>query len=84
MQRCIGYRVAIFRTERNWTQEALIDELQKVGLPGVSVNTISCIENGHTMPGLPILFFLSKAFACKLDELLKDYQTYYEKYVGSL
>ena len=84
MQRCIGYRVAFFRSERNWTQEDLIDELQKAGLPGVSVNTISCIENGHTLPGLPMIFFLSKVFCCKTDELLEDYQTYYTKYVNSL
>ena len=69
MREVIGANVLSYRRENGWTQEELAEKLMYAGLSDISLNTISCIENGRTLPLLPTLYYLSVAFGCSFDDL---------------
>jgi putative transcriptional regulator len=51
------------RTERQWSQGALADEL------GVSRQTINAIETGKYDPSLPLAFKIGQLFDKRIEEI---------------
>jgi len=60
----IGNQITYLRKKSKLTQEELSEKL------GVSVQTISKWENGHTLPETASLPLLAKIFACSIDDIL--------------
>jgi len=60
----IGNQIFYLRKQRKMTQEELAERL------GVSVQTISKWENGHTLPETSSLPSLAKLFGCSVDAIL--------------
>ena len=52
MKKVIGKNVKKYRRMNQWSQESLAEKMMEHGLDNVSINTISCIENGRSLPGL--------------------------------
>ncbi len=63
-QRKIGEFLKELRTERQWTQAALADQI------GVSNRSISRWENGTTLPDLSLLVMLSELYSVSIEEIL--------------
>lgn len=59
----IGDRIRILRTERRWTQEQLAEKC------GLNRNSIYMYEKNETMPRMPQLKKLAKAFGTTLEWL---------------
>lgn len=59
----IGDRIRILRTERRWTQDQLAEKC------GLNRNSIYKYEKNETMPRMPQLKRLAKAFDTTLDWL---------------
>jgi putative transcriptional regulator len=58
-------RLKVLRAERDWTQQALADEL------GVSRQTINAIEKGKYDPALPTAFKLALLFDCRIEDIFQ-------------
>lgn len=56
-------RVKEFRSDREWSQQHLADEL------GVSRQTIISIERGRFDPSLPLAFRLASLFGSTIEDL---------------
>ncbi len=56
-------RLRELRTEHNWSQGALADEL------GVSRQTVNAIETGKYDPSLPLAFKLARLFKKPIEEI---------------
>jgi putative transcriptional regulator len=56
-------RLRSLRTERNWSQATLAEEL------GVSRQTINAIEVGKYDPSLPLAFSISKLFKRPIEKI---------------
>ncbi|MBT48072.1 MAG: transcriptional regulator [Citromicrobium sp.] len=60
-------RLKVLRAERNWSQQALADEL------GVSRQSVNAIETGRYDPSLPLAFQIAEVFALAIEEIfLRD------------
>ncbi|MCF7689450.1 MAG: helix-turn-helix transcriptional regulator [Cephaloticoccus sp.] len=53
------------RSEHNWSQGALADEL------GVSRQTVNAIETGKYDPSLPLAFKLARLFKKPIEEIFQ-------------
>lgn len=58
-------RLKVLRAERDWTQQALADQL------GVSRQTINAIEKGKYDPALPTAFKLAQLFECQIEDIFQ-------------
>ena len=56
-------RLKVLRAERNWSQQALADEL------GVSRQSVNAIETGRYDPSLPLAFQIAEAFGMTIEEI---------------
>ena len=56
-------RLKVLRAERDWSQEALAEEL------GVSRQTVNAIERGKYDPSLPLAFKISAVFELTIEEI---------------
>jgi len=63
----IGNQLTQKRRQNNLTQEELAEQL------GVSVQTISKWENGHTLPETATLPLLASLFDCSIDTILRPH-----------
>ena len=68
----LGDNVRNLRSDRNWTQEELIEKLEQTGLSDISTNTISRTENGHSMPNLITVIYLAKVYSVSIDSLVSE------------
>tara|TARA_B100000989_G_scaffold153138_1_gene114251 strand:- start:94 stop:285 length:192 start_codon:yes stop_codon:yes gene_type:complete len=60
-------RLKVLRAERNWSQQALADEL------GVSRQSVNAIETGRYDPSLPLAFQIAEVFGMAIEEIfLRD------------
>ena len=60
-------RLKVLRAERNWSQQALADEL------GVSRQSVNAIETGRYDPSLPLAFQIAEVFGLRIEEIfLRD------------
>ena len=60
-------RLRVLRAERNWSQQALADEL------GVSRQSVNAIETGRYDPSLPLAFQIAEVFDLAIEEIfLRD------------
>ena len=60
-------RLKVLRAERNWSQQALADEL------GVSRQSVDTIETGRYDPSLPLAFQIAEVFDLAIEEIfLRD------------
>ena len=60
-------RLKVLRAERNWSQQALADEL------GVSRQSVNAIETGRYDPSLPLAFQIAEVFDLAIEEIfLRD------------
>jgi len=59
----IGKQIAHLRKQRKLTQEELAAKL------GVTAQTLSKWENGHTLPETASLPLLAKIFECSIDSI---------------
>ena len=66
MKKVIGKNVKKYRRMNQWAQESLAEKMMEHGLDNVSINTISCIENGRSLPGLITYLYLSRSFEVSL------------------
>ncbi|WP_190814583.1 helix-turn-helix domain-containing protein [Saccharopolyspora pogona] len=62
----IGGRVRRWRSERNWTLDALAER------SGVSRRTLVIIEQGQSNPSIGVLLRLASAFGVSLSDLVED------------
>ena len=56
-------RLKVLRAERNWSQQALADEL------GVSRQSVNAIETGRYDPSLPFAFQIAEVFDLAIEEI---------------
>jgi transcriptional regulator with XRE-family HTH domain len=70
IKKAISLNIKKHREANHWTQEFFAEKLMMAGLADISINTISCAENGHTIPGLVTLLFMSRVFEITVDELV--------------
>ena len=70
----IGGFLAALRKERNWTQDALGEQV------GVTNKTVSRWENGNYLPPVEILQILSKLYNVSINELLSGERLNSEHY----
>ena len=56
-------RLKVLRAERNWSQQALADEL------GVSRQSVNAIETGRYDPSLPLAFQIAEVFGLTIEEI---------------
>ena len=56
-------RLKVFRTERNWTQADLAEQL------GVSRQTVQALEKGRYDPSLPLAFRISRIFGRPIEAI---------------
>ena len=56
-------RLKVLRAERNWSQQALADEL------GVSRQSVNAIETGRYDPSLPLAFRIAELFERAIEEI---------------
>ncbi|MEL7687151.1 helix-turn-helix transcriptional regulator [Citromicrobium bathyomarinum] len=56
-------RLKVLRAERNWSQQALADEL------GVSRQSVNAIETGRYDPSLPLAFQIAEVFGMAIEEI---------------
>ena len=56
-------RLKVLRAERNWSQQALAEEL------GVSRQSVSAIETGRYDPSLPLAFQIAEVFGLAIEEI---------------
>ena len=56
-------RLKVLRAERNWSQQALADEL------GVSRQSVNAIETGRYDPSLPLAFRIADIFELAIEEI---------------
>ena len=63
----IGIRVRRWRTERNWTLDALAER------SGVSRRSLVDIEQGQANPSISVLLLLSNAFGVSLSALIEEH-----------
>ncbi|MBH1943025.1 helix-turn-helix transcriptional regulator [Alteriqipengyuania sp. NZ-12B] len=60
-------RLKVLRAERNWSQQALAEEL------GVSRQSVNAIETGRYDPSLPLAFQIAEVFELTIEEIfLRD------------
>ena len=60
-------RLKVLRAERNWSQQALAEEL------GVSRQSVNAIETGRYDPSLPLAFQIAEVFDMAIEEIfLRD------------
>ncbi len=76
--RSVGERLRARRLERGWT---LAETAQAAA---ISVSYLSSIENGRSLPSLPILGRVVEALELSLSELLSDVTTRPEPHRGTL
>ena len=58
-------RLKVLRAERNWSQQALADEL------GVSRQSVNAIETGRYDPSLPLAFQIAEVFGMTIEEIFQ-------------
>lgn len=58
-------RLKVLRAERNWSQQALADEL------GVSRQSVNAIETGRYDPSLPLAFQIAEVFGMAIEEIFQ-------------
>ena len=56
-------RLKVLRAERNWSQQALAEEL------GVSRQSVNAIETGRYDPSLPLAFKIAEVFGLAIEEI---------------
>ncbi|ALG59573.1 helix-turn-helix transcriptional regulator [Citromicrobium bathyomarinum] len=56
-------RLKVLRAERNWSQQALAEEL------GVSRQSVNAIETGRYDPSLPLAFQIAEVFGLAIEEI---------------
>ena len=56
-------RLKVLRAERNWSQQALAEEL------GVSRQSVNAIETGRYAPSLPLAFQIAEVFGLAIEEI---------------
>ena len=56
-------RLKVLRAERNWSQQALAEEL------GVSRQSVNAIETGRYDPSLPLAFQIADEFGLAIEEI---------------
>ena len=56
-------RLKVLRAERNWSQQALADEL------GVSRQSVNAIETGRYDPSLPLAFQIAEVFDLAIEDI---------------
>lgn len=56
-------RLKVLRAERNWSQQALADEL------GVSRQSVNAIETGRYDPSLPLAFQIAEVFGLAIEDI---------------
>jgi len=56
-------RLKGLRAERNWSQQALAEEL------GVSRQSVNAIETGRYDPSLPLAFQIAEVFDLAIEEI---------------
>ena len=56
-------RLKVLRAKRNWSQQALADEL------GVSRQSVNAIETGRYDPSLPLAFQIAEVFDLAIEEI---------------
>ena len=56
-------RLKVLRAERNWSQQALAEEL------GVSRQRVNAIETGRYDPSLPLAFQIAEVFGLAIEEI---------------
>ena len=56
-------RLKVLRAERNWSQQALAEEL------GVSRQSVNAIETGRYDPSLPLAFQIAEVFALTIEDI---------------
>ena len=56
-------RLKVLRAERNWSQQALAEEL------GVSRQSVNAIETGRYDPSLPLAFQIAEVFDLAIEEI---------------
>jgi len=60
-------RLKVLRAERNWSQQALAEQL------GVSRQSVNAIETGRYDPSLPLAFQIAEVFGLAIEEIfLRD------------
>lgn len=58
-------RLKVLRAERNWSQQALAEEL------GVSRQSVNAIETGRYDPSLPLAFQIAEVFGMAIEEIFQ-------------
>ena len=56
-------RLKVLRAERNWSQQALAEQL------GVSRQSVNAIETGRYDPSLPLAFQIAEVFDLAIEEI---------------
>jgi len=56
-------RLKVLRAERNWSQQALAEEL------GVSRQSVNAIETGRYDPSLPLAFQIADVFSLTIEDI---------------
>ena len=56
-------RLKVLRAERNWSQQALAEQL------GVSRQSVNAIETGRYDPSLPLAFQIAEVFGLAIEEI---------------
>ena len=56
-------RLKVLRAERNWSQQALAEQL------GVSRQSVNAIETGRYDPSLPLAFQIAEVFELAIEEI---------------
>ncbi|NCP19662.1 MAG: helix-turn-helix transcriptional regulator [Erythrobacter sp.] len=56
-------RLKVLRAERNWSQQALAEEL------GVSRQSVNAIETGRYDPSLPLAFQIADVFGLTIEDI---------------
>ena len=56
-------RLKVLRAERNWSQQALAEEL------GVSRQSVNAIETGKYAPSLPLAFRIADLFGLPIEDI---------------
>ena len=56
-------RLKVLRAERNWSQQALAEEL------GVSRQSVNAIETGRYDPSLPLAFRIADVFGLAIEDI---------------
>lgn len=61
-------RLKVLRAERNWSQQALAEEL------GVSRQSVNAIETGRYDPSLPLAFQIAEVFGLAIEDIFSREQ----------